>query len=99
MNQLAYQITPASVNLPTQFSDLGGLISTLLQAAITIAGLATFAFLLAGGFRYLTAGGDEKATAEASKIITNAVIGLVIVFFVWWDVLILQTILGIHVIK
>ncbi len=97
MKQLAYTIDPTQIGLPTKFSDLGGLISTFLPAVVTVAGMAAFVFLLIGGFRYLTAGGDEKAVADAAKIITNAVIGLVIIFVAWWVIRILETILGLNI--
>lgn len=99
MKQTAYVIDPANIGLPTKFSDLGGLISTFLPAGVTLAGMAAFVLLLVGGFRYMTAGGDEKAVADAMKIITNAVIGLVIVFGAWWATYILQTVLGIHILN
>ena len=99
MEQLAYTIDPGNIGLPTKFADLGGLISTFLPAVVTLAGMAAFVLLLVGGFRYMTAGGDEKAVADAAKIITNAVIGLVIVFAAWWGTYILQTVLGIHILN
>lgn len=97
MKQIAYTIDPLSINLPVKFSDLGGLISTFLPAVVTLAGMAAFVLMLVGGFRYMTAGGDEKAVADAAKIITNAVIGLVIVFAAWWTIVIIETIFGIHI--
>ncbi|MEK7611071.1 MAG: pilin [Patescibacteria group bacterium] len=97
MKQLAYTINPLDIGLPTKFENLGGLISTLLPAAVTLAGMAAFIFLIIGGFRYMTAGGDEKAVADAMKIITNAVIGLVIVFGAWFAIRIIETVLGLHI--
>lgn len=94
MKQLAYTIDPTQIGLPTAFSELGGLISVLLPAIVWLAGFATFLYLLMGGFKYLTAGGDEKAVAEATKMMTSAVIGLVIVFGAWWGIRIIETVLG-----
>lgn len=99
MKQLAYTINPANIGLPTKFENIGGLISTLLPAAVTLAGMAAFVFLLIGGFRYMTAGGDDKAVADAMKIITNAVIGLVIVFGAWFAINIVETVLGLNITK
>lgn len=99
MKQFAYVIDPNSINLPTKFSDLGGLISTFLPAVVTVAGMAAFVLLLVGGFRYMTAGGDDKAVADAAKIITNAVIGLVIVFAAWFAINIIETVLGLNITK
>ncbi|MDP2670940.1 MAG: hypothetical protein Q8P13_00505 [bacterium] len=54
-------------------------IKSLYSLALGASGLVFFAMLLVGGFRFLTAGGDEKAAAEGQKTITRAVIGIVIV--------------------
>lgn len=44
-----------------------------------LAGVAAFIVLILGGFKYLTAGGEEKAVGEAQKMITGAIGGLVLV--------------------
>jgi len=36
--------------------------------------------MLWGGFRWMTAAGNEEKTGEAKKIITAGIIGLVIIF-------------------
>lgn len=96
---LAVVLSPTSIGLPANVTSLGGLLSLLIPAVISLAGIATFILILFGGFRYLTAGGDEKAIGEAVKIITNAVIGLTIVFGSWWAIRIIETIFGINVVK
>lgn len=93
----AYPIDPESVGLPVGFSTLGDVISKLLPAIVILAGLACFGFLILGGFRWLTSGGDPKATGDAQKIITNAIIGLVIVFTAWWVIKIIETVLGLEI--
>lgn len=97
MKQLAVIIDPAAIGLPTQFSNLGGVISAFLPAIVALAGLAAFMLFIFGGLRYLTAGGDSKATAEAVKIITNAVIGLAIVFGSYWAIQIVETVFGLNI--
>lgn len=54
-------------------------IASMIKVVYIVAGLAFFAFFAMGGLRYITAGGDAKATQEASKQITSAIIGLAIV--------------------
>jgi uncharacterized membrane protein YqiK len=94
---LAYQIYPAALGLPSTVSTLGDVLGLLLPAVVALAGLACFLLILFGGFRYLTSGGDEKAVADAMKMITNAVIGLAIVFGSWWAIRIIETILGLNI--
>ncbi len=93
---LAYTIDPTALHL-SGFSDLGGLVSAFLPVIISISGLALFAYLLMGGLKYITSGGDEKAVAEARKIITNAVVGMLIVFVAFWIIRILETVLGLEI--
>ncbi|MFW6143693.1 MAG: hypothetical protein ACOC4Z_02110 [Patescibacteria group bacterium] len=76
------------------FKNLGDVIGTILPNIFIGAGLLTFALLIIGGFKYLTAGGDEKAVMSAKDSITNAIIGLVIIFCSYWIMWIIQTIFG-----
>lgn len=94
---LAYEVKPQTLGLPAAFNSLGDVISAILPVFISVAGLALFAYLLMGGIKYITSGGDEKAVMEARKIITNAIIGMLIVFVAFWIVRILETILGIEI--
>ena len=64
---------------PIAAPTLNEVITGLVYLALAVAGLLFFATLLLGGIRYLTAGGDEKATQEARRTLTNGVIGLIIV--------------------
>ncbi len=64
------------------FGTLGGIISKALPFVFGFAALIALLFLIWGGFRYMTAQGDEKAVAEARQTITSAIIGLVIILAV-----------------
>lgn len=94
---LAYTINPGDVGLPTTFTDLGSVVSSVVPMIVSLAGLGAFAFLLFGGVRYMTAGGDEKAIGEAKKILMNSLIGLLIVFVSFWLTRILETVLGLKI--
>lgn len=90
---------PAIGKYPWQFPDLGQLISILLQAALIVAGLAAFAYLLMAGLQYLTSGG-EKAQVEAARgRITNAILGLALVIGSYALTRILETIFGISIVS
>ena len=94
-NAYAYEIPS-----PTpQFSSLGSVLSKLLPAVLTLAGLLTFGLLILGGFKYLTAGGDEKAVTAAKNTLTNAIIGLIIVFMAYWIITILESVLGLNIVS
>lgn len=61
------------------FTCIANLISNVVSAALVIASLMFFIFLVQGGIEWATSGGDKVKVENAQKRITNALIGLVIV--------------------
>ena len=64
-----------------KFASAGGfplLIATLWKTAFMIGGIATLLYLVMGGLTWVTAGGDKANSEKAKSMITDAVIGLVI---------------------
>jgi cytochrome bd-type quinol oxidase subunit 2 len=60
--------------------DLSDFIVTILDWIIGFAGVVCVVMIIVGGYSYMTAGGDESKVKDASKTLTNAIIGLVICF-------------------
>jgi hypothetical protein len=58
---------------------LEGNILSIIKIFLQIVGLVAVAYIIYGGFRYVTSGGDEKAVETAKKTILNSLIGLVVV--------------------
>jgi len=56
---------------------LEGVFQNILKAAISLAGVLCFAFILKGGIQYTSAGGDTKAMDTARKTLTWSVTGMV----------------------
>lgn len=50
----------------------------ILNIILVLAGYVAVAYVMWGGFKYLTANGDSGSIASAKKTITNALIGLLI---------------------
>lgn len=73
-----------------QFTNLASVVSNALQFIFPIAGVILLAYLVWGGFEYLTSMGDPKKAEAARGKITNAVIGFLIIFFAYWIVQILD---------
>ncbi|OGE81781.1 MAG: hypothetical protein A3E98_01540 [Candidatus Doudnabacteria bacterium RIFCSPHIGHO2_12_FULL_48_11] len=69
---------PAGTGLPGD-TRLSEFILKIINIALAIAGLIAVLFLIIGGFRYITAAGNEEAGAQAKKIITNSIIGIVVI--------------------
>jgi len=65
---------PAPATLDKLETVFGNLVTSLLA----LGGIVLFLMLLSGGFKYLTSGGDPKATEGAQKTLTYAIGGLVL---------------------
>lgn len=90
---LIKQVLAAPINNPSSFNTLGDLVAALLPAVYGLGGLVLFLYLIFGGFKYLTAGGDDKEIQSAKKTLTNAVIGMLILFSSFWIMRMFEAIL------
>ncbi|OGY27602.1 MAG: hypothetical protein A3F33_02365 [Candidatus Woykebacteria bacterium RIFCSPHIGHO2_12_FULL_43_10] len=79
-------------------TDLAYYISVFWDTALIVASLAFLVYLLVGAFRYLTAGGDQKATLEARNIIMHAFVGLMIVASSFVIIKIVESITGVTIV-
>ncbi|MCL5411819.1 MAG: pilin [Patescibacteria group bacterium] len=99
----AQSVKPGGIINPTNYTDspsgIGNLISNLISAATVIAGLIFLAFLIVGGIKYATSGGDKVAAESARNTITNALIGLIIVVAATFIVALVQAVLGINILS
>lgn len=60
-------------------TSVSGFILKIINIALAVAGLIAVLFLIIGGFRYITSAGNEETAESAKKIITNAIIGIVVI--------------------
>lgn len=73
------------------------LIGAGINFALIAAALISFFFLLIGGVQWILAGGDKEGTEKARKKITNALIGLAIVFSAYALALLVKTVFGVDI--
>lgn len=73
------------------------ILKSFLNIATALAGLAVFIMFLAGGFQYLTSGGDPKATESAKNTLTYAVLGLVLIIVAWFILRFIEEFTGVTV--
>lgn len=66
-----------SIGLAT--TDIRVTIVNLIRVALGILGVVVLIIIIAGGFRWMTAGGNDDSIAQAKKIISAGVIGLLII--------------------
>lgn len=67
------------------------LVTALITLALVISALVAFTFLVIGGIKWITAGGDKAKTEGARGTITAALVGLAIVFSAWAILKIIET--------
>lgn len=82
---------------PATIGDLDNLFRNVISVAITLAGLAVVVMLVVGGFQYLSAGSDKDGAQKASRTLTYAIGGLVLVLSSWLILSLLTNFLGIQI--
>jgi hypothetical protein len=104
LTALIATVTPAyaqNVGIPKppgfQIEDLGLFLSKTVGAALIIAALLVFVYLVWGGIQWITSGGDKGKTEEARNRITAALVGLAIVAAAWAIIQLVAYFFGIDV--
>ena len=85
-----------------QFGDLAKLtvpsiVAGAIRMLLVVSALIAFIFLIIGGIKWITAGGDKEKTAGAQKTLTSALVGLIIVFTAWAIIRLIETFFGIEI--
>ncbi|MDO8511669.1 MAG: TrbC/VirB2 family protein [bacterium] len=73
------QLTGAPVPPGTARGDLSSVILNIINYVLAVVGVVALAYLIYGGFRYITSGGNEDSIQTAKDVIINAVIGIVVI--------------------
>ena len=72
-----------------------GIVSGAISLVMLVVALVFFFILIAGGLRWVMSGGDQKAVEAARGQITNALIGLAIVFAAFAIMKLISAVFGI----
>ena len=83
--------------MPAKLSDLETVFGNVVKSAIALAGIVLFVYLLIGGFKYITSGGDPKAAESAQKTISFAIGGLILILASYLILVLIKTITGVDV--
>ncbi|MDP2684453.1 MAG: hypothetical protein Q8P20_05350 [bacterium] len=59
--------------------DLRTTIASIINVALSLLGIIALVIVLYGGFKWMTAGGNDEQVGEARKIIVAGIIGLAII--------------------
>ncbi len=73
-----------SIDFPNNFAgfssqSLKTTIANIIRIIVGFLGIITIIIILAGGFKWMTSGGNEDKISEAKKLISAGVVGLVVV--------------------
>ncbi len=88
--------------VPNSISPINNIVKVIQNAIkfiLLVAFILAFIFLIIGGIRWITAGGDEKAVSGARGMITAALIGLVIVLVSYALIILVETFFGVKIIS
>jgi nitrate reductase NapE component len=58
-------------------------VGQIINVAMLFLGIIAVGIILVGGFKWMTAGGNEEKVGEAKKLMGSGVIGLVILLAAW----------------
>ena len=58
-------------------------VAQIINVAMLFLGIIAVGIVLVGGFKWMTAGGNDEKVGEAKKLMGSGVIGLVIVLAAW----------------
>ena len=76
---------------------LEGLFENVVGVILGFAGIAVFLLLVAGGFKFITSGGDPKGVEDAKKTITYAIAGFVVIALAYLILVFIKQITGVDV--
>lgn len=78
---------------------VSGIISTIIRTLVVVAAVLFFVWLVLGGIKWITSGGDKAKTEEARQQITAALVGLVVVFSAWAIAQLISVLFGVDLFK
>ena len=81
------------------YPSAGNLVNAILPNVYVAAGLIIFFMIVFGGFTIVANAGNSEKTKEGSKIITSALIGLLVLFASYWIIQIVQVVTGVQILN
>lgn len=82
--------------LNSTYQEPSTLVTLIIKNGLTIAGIILLILLIAGGFMMIASAGsgDQKKAATAKSMITDAVIGFLVIFLSYFIIQIVEVITG-----
>lgn len=97
--QITNPVIPGAFGNPQQSGgqNLASVIPAAITLAFVIGALIFFAMLVWGAIQWISSGGDKQALEGARGRITNALIGIVLLFAAFAIIGVIQTFFHIHI--
>lgn len=76
------------------FGSLGGLMSAIIQIMIGLSAILCIIFIIVGGYKFITSGGDPKKLESARMTIFYALIGIAVVILAFIILQVVQYFVG-----
>ena len=77
------QGTTATSGVALGDKDLIPAVTSIINVALSLLGIVSVVIILIGGFKWMTAGGNEEKVDEARKLIFAGIIGMAIILSAW----------------
>lgn len=74
-------------------------ISSILPNIYIISGILLLVYLVFGGFMIITSAGNPDDASKGKQVVTNAIMGFVIIFASYWIIQIVEIITGIQILS
>lgn len=78
LNDAGKNLTPAKNAAGYQEGDIGSITGQVINTALQLVGIIFLGLMVYAGYLWMTAAGDESQIDKAKKIVTSAIIGLVL---------------------
>ena len=78
LKDAAKNLAPAQQAAGYDTQDVGSITGQIINAALQLVGIIFLALMVYAGYLWMTAQGDESQIEKAQKIVTSAIIGLVL---------------------
>ncbi len=90
-------LEPKQQFAPLADLSIGGIVSGAINLLMVVVALVFFFMLVWGGLRWVMSQGDKANVEIARNQITNALIGLAIVFAAWAIMKLIETLFGVSI--
>lgn len=98
-NNIIIGPNPGSEFGPLKDLTVAGIVSGAISLALLVVALVFFFILVMGGLKWVMSGGDQKNVEAARNQITNALVGLAIVFAAFAIMKLIEIVFGISLLS